>query len=318
MSEQPDRTKFIGGSDIAAVLGISPWRSPLQLWEDKIAPRVKAVGAKVKKRGQRWESVVAEMLVEELERVRETSVGIIGRNLRYTHPQFPMFACEIDFEVRFPDENDVTNVELKTVHPFKSSEWGQSESDTVPPWYLAQAQWGLGITGRKKCIVAALFGADELRVYTVERDEEIIAALLKKAADFWGNHVATKAPPSATRLGDDDVLYPQESEAPALAADDALTAKLLRLRALDKEINARTAEAEWLEFEVKLAMKDAAEVVVDANGEIKTAATWKKRPHSWLDQAALKQDHPKIHKQYMVKQEKRVFQLRNFAWKGET
>ena len=65
--EQPDRTKFIGGSDIAAILGISPWRTAVQLWKDKITPRVADDGRPKRKqlsRGHRWESVVAEMLVE--------------------------------------------------------------------------------------------------------------------------------------------------------------------------------------------------------------------------------------------------------------
>lgn len=318
MNEQPDRTKFLGGSDIAAVLGMSPWRTPVQLWENKVAPRVEGGGGKkVKRRGQRWESVVAEMLVEELVRLGH-KVEIVASNKRYVDELFPMFACEIDFEVRLDGEQEITNVELKTVHPFKASEWGPSDTDTVPVWYLAQAMWGLGITARRRCIVAPLFGADEIRAYFVERDNDTIGGLRAKAAEFWGNHVVPKTPPVPSRPVDADVLFPKESEALALAADDALTAKLLRLRALDNEINARTAEAEMLEFEVKLAMKDAAEVVVDANGEIKPAATWKQRSYSWLDQAALKQDHPQIHKQYVVKQQRRVFQLRNFAWKGKT
>lgn len=315
--EQPDRTKFLGGSDIAAVLGISPWRSPVQLWENKVEPRAEdGKGKKVKRRGQRWESVVAEMLVEELERLGH-KVEIVSRNTRYVDELFPMFACEIDFEVRLDAEAEITNVELKTVHPFKASEWGPSDSDTVPVWYLAQAMWGLGITQRKRCIVAPLFGADEIRTYFVERDNDIIGGLRAKAATFWGDHVTQKVPPPAMRQQDFDVLFPKESVV-ALHADDALTAKLLKLRALDKEINARKAEAEVLEFEIKLAMRDAVEVTVDADGEIKSAATWKTRPFSWLDQATLKAEHPKLHRDYMVKQEKRVFQLKQFAWKGES
>lgn len=36
----PDRRKFIGGSDVAAILGISPWRSIVDLWIDKTTPPV--------------------------------------------------------------------------------------------------------------------------------------------------------------------------------------------------------------------------------------------------------------------------------------
>lgn len=311
---QPDRTKFIGGSDIASVVNRSPWRSAVKLWEDKIAPRFEGerkASKNAKKRGQRWESVVAEMLVEELERQGHT-VEIVSRNTRYIDKDFPMFACEIDFEVKLDGETEITNVELKTVSPYVASQWGESDSDTVPVWYLAQAMWGLGITGRKKCIVAPLFGADEIRTYTVERDEETITGLRKKAAEFWGNHVLPKIPPPAMRQEDWDVLFPKESEAEPLPADDVLTGKVLRLRAIDKEIKARQAESDALEFEVKGAMKDSSELLLGES----SAVTWKERSFSYLDQAALKEDHPAIYKQYTVKVRRRVFALKSFAWKG--
>lgn len=45
-----DRSKFLGGSDIAAVLGISPWKSPVDLWRDKTTPRVEGARAAVSRR----------------------------------------------------------------------------------------------------------------------------------------------------------------------------------------------------------------------------------------------------------------------------
>ena len=307
----PDRTKFIGGSDIASILNISPWRSAVELWEDKRKPRVQGPERKVLTRGKRWESVVAEMLVAELER-QGHKVEIVNANARYVDPKFPMFACEIDFEVRLDGEQEITNVELKTVHPFKLKEWGDSGTDSAPIWYMAQAMWGLGITGRRRCIIAALFGADDLKTYPVDRDEATINAMRDRAAKFWSEHVLPGVPPNPVRLSDLDVLHPQESEANALLADDELTAKVLRLRAIDKEIKARTAEAEALEFDIKLVMGPCSEVIVADS----SAITWKSRPHTYLDQAALKEAHPKLAKEFTRKGESRVFTLKQFGWKG--
>jgi hypothetical protein len=103
-------------------------------------------------------------------------------------------------------------------------------------------------------------------------------------------------PPPPSKPGDADVLFPKESEALALAADDALTAKVLRLRALDKEINARTAEAEMLEFEIKLAMKDAEEMTVDVDGEVKVSRRLEAAPLLVARSSRAKEDHPQIHK----------------------
>lgn len=309
-----DRSTFIGGSDVAAILNISPWASPVQLYEKKVnppTPTAHEANRKEKRRGKRWEAVVAEMLVEELE-ARGHKVKIVAANKRYTDPTVPYFACEIDFEILLDDDTEITNVELKTVHPYKSNEWGEEGTDESPVWYSAQGMWGLGITGRHMCIVAALFGADELKVYFVERDEETIVAMRERANAFWQNHVVPKIPPAPTTLADLTLLYPKDSNGPALLADDELTAKLLRMRAIDREIKARTAEYELLEFEVKRVMQDCSELVVAGA----TAATWKQRSHSWLDQAALKEEHPDIHKRLMRKGTSRVFTLKSFSWKG--
>lgn len=296
------RERFIGGSDIAAVLGLSPWLTPLQLWERKTqppAPDSDRTG--VKRRGQRWESVVAEMLVEHLEE-RGHAVEIVGSNRRYQDPALPFLAAEIDFELRLDGEDEITNVELKTVHPFKASEWGDVDADETPVWYTAQAMHGLGVTGRRRCLIAPLFGADEIRAYPIYRDNDTIAALRERAAEFW-SLVQTGVRPEPSNLEDLKRLFPGSADTVTLVADDYLTSLALRIRAVYAEIRARELEGEALEFDIKRIMQDANELVVDG----RTAITWKQRATSHLDQAALKEQHPKLHKELTRKGTARVF-----------
>lgn len=128
--EQHDRSKYLGGSDIAAVLGISPWKTPIDLWNDKTTPRVEGPAKAVFKRGVRWEAVVAEMLVERLES-QGRKVQIVSSNKRYKDQEHQFMASEIDFEIILDDDTEITNVELKTVHPFRMREWGESGSDDL-------------------------------------------------------------------------------------------------------------------------------------------------------------------------------------------
>jgi putative phage-type endonuclease len=305
---QHDRRRYIGGSDVAAVLGISPWRTPLQLWEAKTAPALPHDAPKgVKRRGHRWEAVVAEMLVEHLgERGHE--VEIVGSNKRYEDPERPFLAAEIDFEIRLDGEDEITNVELKTVHPFKAGEWGEAGTDESPVWYTAQAMHGLGVTGRRRCLVAPLFGADEIRAYPVLRDEETIAAMRARCDAFW-QLVQTGVRPDPTTLADLDRLYRADETVPALIADDELTRHVLRLRAIKAEIKARELEAEAIEFDVKRAMRDAVELVIPGD-EKKVAISWKERGTTWLDQGALKEAHPKLHREFTRKGSARVFTVK--------
>lgn len=311
--ETHDRSKLLGGSDIAAVLGLSPWKTPLDLWRDKTTPRVAGPRKAVMTRGIRWEGAVAEMLVERLQ-LQGHQVEIVGGNRRYRDADHPFMAAEIDFEIRLDGAETITNVELKTVHPFRLREWGESGSDTLPIHYTAQVMHGLGVTRRADGMLAALFGADELRVYPVPADEETIAGLRARAVAFWTDHVLAGIAPEPTTLEDLSKLFDKDNpDAHPLLADETLAEQVMRMRAINAEIKAREAEAEALEFSIKRAMRDCTTLVMP-NG--KTAVEWKQRSGSYLDETALKEAHPKLAREFQRKWEKRVYTLKAFSTEG--
>lgn len=172
-----DRRKFVGGSDIAAILGVSPWKNIVDLWIDKSTPpREDGRNMAVKRRGQRMEPYILDMIREE------HGLEIVSANERYIDSEIPYFAAEIDAETASE------NIEIKTVHPFKAKEWGELDTDQLPLHYVAQVQWGLGVRQRDVCRVFALIG-DDLRSYVVERDSELITAMRNRAAEFWEKYV---------------------------------------------------------------------------------------------------------------------------------
>lgn len=186
---KPDRTKFIGGSDVAAILGVSPWRNIVDLWLDKIKPATGEGGnLAAKRRGTRLEPYILDMIREE------HHLDIVAHNERYIDTEFPFLACEIDFEYRDQDTGQIENGEIKTVHPFKAKEWGDELTDQLPIAYIAQAQHNLGIKRRQRCKVFALIG-DDLKPYTVERDDELITIMREKSVDFWNNYVLPQVRP---------------------------------------------------------------------------------------------------------------------------
>lgn len=181
--EAYERSRFFGSSDIAALLGISPYRNAVDLFLDKIDPRPDdGRNAKAKARGTRLEPYLRDMIADEF------GVKIVRHSTRYVDPGVPFFAAEVDAETE--DEN----IELKTASPFMQKQWGDEETDQVPIAYAAQVQWALGITDKPRCRVYALIG-DDLRQYVVERDDETINAMRQKAAAFWRDNVlAGKVP----------------------------------------------------------------------------------------------------------------------------
>lgn len=264
-----DRSQFIGGSDVAAILGISPWKSPYQLYLEKIGASVEDATQEKQRifaRGKRWEPVVVEMLIDELEH-RGHEAGIINRNARYADHDHGFLRAEIDLEILLDGEH--VNGEMKTVHPFAAHEWGEPGSDEIPLHYAAQCMHGLMVTGRRLCIVAALIGADDLRIHQIERDDETIAAMRSRELEFW-RRVQERDPPDPSTAADIRWLYGKDA-GEVMDADDELLA-LCRDLASAKSIEKQAAKSiESLETRLKLAMGNAA--ILQHEG--RKVATWK-------------------------------------------
>lgn len=304
------RRKYIGGSDIGALLGIAPatWRrnTPLALYLDKVEPpKVDTQNVGAKRRGKRWEAVVGEMLVEKLEE-QGHKVEIVATNKRYVDPDFDFMACEIDWELRLDDEDEITNVELKTVHPYKVAEWGEEGTDASPVWYTAQGQWGLGITRRRRCIIAPLFGADEVRVYPLEAANDVIGEIRTVADKFWNENVLARVPPLPGGLVDLARLFPNDCGRSVELGDN--------LKFVDAIVELRQAEEEWkaiearwnaAEFIAKDIMADAAVATIGGN----KACTWKTQGQTNIDVTRLRLEQPAIAAEYERRVEFRKFLL---------
>jgi predicted phage-related endonuclease len=304
------RRKYLGGSDIGALLGIAPktWRrnTPLALYLDKVEPpTVDTQNVGVKRRGKRWEAVVGEMLVEALETNGHT-VEILKTNERYVDPDFAHFACEIDWEIRLDGETDITNVELKTVHPYKVAEWGEEGTDASPVWYTAQAMWGLGITRRRRCIIAPLFGADEIRIYPVGAADDVIGEIRSTADKFWTENVLARVPPLPGGLVDLARLFPNDCGKEIELGDNLeFVDAIVELRAADEDFDNAKVRWEHAEEIAKRLMEDAAVATIGGN----KACSWKTQADNRLDVTAIKEKRPDIYKEFVRSKDIRKFLL---------
>jgi putative phage-type endonuclease len=291
-----DRRTFIGGSDAGAILGLSPWATPYEVWLEKIG-EAKAEDPKKEKffrRRKRQEPVVLEMLLEE-KGIRAKSI-----NTRAFHPAHPFLSCEIDAIA-----DDGLEIEIKTVHPFMAKEWGSEDTDEIPAHYTAQALHGLMVTGQPERLVAALVGVDDLRVYRVERDDATLAQLLEHELAFW-KMVQTRTPPPPVKLSDVEKLYGVD-KGQVVAIDDqiAVIDSLERIRTLKAQIKEDEELLEAEQLIVKSFMKDAA--VLTLGG--KKACSWKTQTANRVDPEALRTNFPDVAKQVTKVVPSRVFRI---------
>ncbi len=300
------RSKFIGGSDVAAIMGLSKWATPLSLWEKKtgrIVEEIDAAKEKIFARGKRWEQTAFEMLIDELE-ARGHKIELVAGNRRYQDAEYDFLACEIDREIRLDGQPEIVNVEIKTVHVFAASEWGNlgdegELTDEIPIYYATQAMHGLGVTQRKKCIVGALFGADNIVPYIIERDDETIAAMREKCVDFWVFNVLGDKAPDPINMEDISRLFAKYNGRPAEIDEDAAIAfgNLLSIRSRISTLN---AEKETQEFLIADAIRRAWNLLPSTepidNAEIRyngaVIGTWKKQSRESIDTKLLRAEYP--------------------------
>ncbi len=296
MNSTLDRQKYIGGSDVAAILGISPWRTPLDVYLDKVVERREITDPdriKILNRGKRMEPYVIDLLAEE------TGLDIVARGNRYIDPELNFIAAEIDAEASTGE-----NIEIKTVSPFKAKEWGEVKTDEIPLHYAAQAMHGLMVRGADVCIFGVLIGADDFRTYHIERDEITINAIREKEVEFW-ERVQLLNPPEPSNVEDIKRLYGKDAGT-AIEATSDIQADVLALRSLKEEAKQLGALIDAREDRIKLFMADAA--ILTMNGM--PVATWKSGTQSRFDSKAFEAAHPDLASQFRKTIETRTFRIK--------
>jgi predicted phage-related endonuclease len=318
---EPDRKLYVGGSDIAAIIGVGyEGNTALSTYLAKIGELNEPMSDNQRRflnRRKRWEEPITQMLEEEFE------AKIVGRNRRYKDPEHAFFASEIDFDW-LDHEGQTQNGEIKTVSPFvygsEASGWGEPGTGDLPTYIAAQCMWGLGVTGRSTCILAAMVGLDAMYFYRVDRDDDAIAYMREAARLFWLDHVQKREPPPPMGLQDVERIAlrltgrPVEvSEAMAQKVD-----KMCAIRAYQKKLEERyeklTVELcdhvrqQWGMTEEKIFTEFPPE-----NARItykgKKIASWHRQRATSLDQAQLKIDHPEIIFEYTRERHQRVLRL---------
>jgi putative phage-type endonuclease len=297
-----DRAAYLGGSDIAAIMGLSPYRTQVDVYLQKTrqAPPPKPDPARDRHlmRGKRMEPYVVQMLEED------HGITIVGRNNRYRDPEYPFMAAEIDFEWHDADPR-VRNGEIKTVAlvPGILDRWGEEGTDEVPVEHAAQSMWGLMLTpGRELCQYGTLFGMDQLVLYSIERDEETIANMREQGLAFWRNHVELRVPPPPRTLGDCYKLWPRVLRR-AKPATPQIEAALRTYVELTDQIRVANEGREECEFLVKSFLEDhegviRADGIATANGE-RMLASFKEQTRESVDGAELRKQNREIYDRFV-------------------
>lgn len=284
------RKAGIGGSDIAAIVGISPWSTPRDIYLDKkgLAEPEPETDAMY------WGTTLEDIVAREYS--KRTGRKIERCGVLFQHPEHPFLLGNIDRAVYDdPGKRPVVNgeyrasrgLECKTASQYASADWGPDGSDQIPEYYKAQVQWYMGITGAQIWDVAVLIGNRDFRMYTVERDDAVIDYLFSEGVKFWRDHIETDTMPPAVTLEDIEAVCQGTAKERRFASDE-ITAAAKRYAEIDVHIKELKAEQEPLKIKICDFIGDAVELV---GTDSKKLASWSAaKPTSKTDWKAVAEE----------------------------
>lgn len=275
-----ERLKGIGGSDVAAILGLSKYKSPYQLWLEKTGRD----SSDIQSEPAYWGTALEDLVAKEFS--KRTGLKVQRVNQQLVHPDFDWVRANIDRaivnpeisgNVRFKDGKLTTDqiLECKTANAYLAKLWGEQD-------------------GVKICHLAVLIGGQDFRMYKIDFDQELFDVLFNECSKFWIEHVLADVPPEPTTFDDIAHKWQKPEAGKTLEADDDLIAKINEFNDLKATIKQAESELDSLKLEICTAFGDCEMIV---NGD-KKLMTYKYQERTSIDSKRLKEDNPELYQQY--------------------
>jgi putative phage-type endonuclease len=255
------RRNGVGGSEVAALLGISPFESRFSLWHRKKG-LIEPTGESAEMYwGKRHEPTICE----EFNILRQPD-GMWAAPAGTYHASGRPWQIANPDRLVYPDRNSQTPIavfEAKTAR--NGDAWGEEGTDEVPVYYRAQAIWYCDALGLPECHIGVLIAGCEYREYLVRWDADEAAMMRAAAEEFIDTLQRNERPP----IDGHDATYEVMKLLPDGVEDfDVEVAAALR----DRYFAALAAhkEAEW-------ELKECRSLLLDAIGNGRRAVVSKTR-----------------------------------------
>lgn len=282
------RSTGIGSSDAAAAIGLSSYKCSLSLWLEKTGRQLPEDLSE--KEAVVWGTVMEPVLAKMY--AERTGRKVRRVNAVLQHPEHPFMLANLDREVI--TESGTGVLEIKTAGFYSAQQW----EDGVPVAYQCQVLHQLAVTGHVWADVAVLIAGQEFRIYRIERDDDKIADLIQREAQFWswvtndqqpdpdGSYDAQQALLSLFPTDNGQTLDFSES-----GPFNDLFAELLTLRHRKEEIEQQEST---LKHRIQAALGSATAAIFQ-QGKV----TWRKAKDRLVpDLDRLSQEHPELLQQY--------------------
>lgn len=238
------RGKGIGSSDAAVLLGWSPWKDIIALWEEKTGrsqPLFSHQQLSAMDRGKRLEPEIRHWFEKE--------TGAPYPDDTAEHPDHKFMRAS--FDGRNKDHNRV--LEIKAPN---AKDHAQALSGEIPEKYLPQCQWLMLVGGHKFCSYVSYGSDGTYAVVNIEADPVIQKELTKRAAAFWAHIESDRMPEPSDfkkwkRSLSKPVEMPEEAKADAAIEAQEIEAHVAAALDLQKEISKLEGQLEAIKVNLK-------------------------------------------------------------------
>ena len=177
------RSAGVSGSDCASCCGLSPWKSAHELWQEKALGLVQQ---QPENDAMIFGRLLEPIVISEFTRRSGMTVHQMPAMLR--HPKHNFMLGNVDGIVESKDRGYGV-FEAKTT-AYADSSWDLS----APDHYILQLQHYMAVTSLKWACICVLISGSRIRWNIIDRDDDLIADLIKLETAFW-RYVVDKIPP---------------------------------------------------------------------------------------------------------------------------
>lgn len=307
------RTNGIGGSDVGAICGVSPFTSARQIYLRKTGQYNESTQQSDASKERMHFGHMLEPIVAEEYATREltgTNLRLVDIDATLQHKDYPWALANIDrliVEVQEDGtEKPVGILECKTTSEYMNDEW---ESGEILMSYIYQLNWYLWILGLEKGAFACLVGGNKFYSYEVFRNDELLnETIIPAAKSFWFDNVLALKEPEMQSTDTEfaNGIYSSVVKNSEIVFEDdtanELAETVFNCKAKIKELTAIMEEAQ---NRLKDRLKNN-EIGYCRDYTIK----WSPRSQTRVDTTKLKTEFPQVYEQCKTKSEFRVMTVK--------
>jgi putative phage-type endonuclease len=280
------RRRGLGGSDLASILGLSPWKTAYQVWREKTQPIEDTEPNAAMQYGNLIEPVIRQWYADETGR----KVTVLKDMLH--HPQYPFIIANLD---GIADGQRV--LEIKTAQ--YADDWGEPGTDEIPLPYSCQVQQYMMVTGFNVADVAVSFGGRMPVIYEVPADKDLHTILLEKMVEFWAL-VQSNTPPEPVTYADAIARFGGKSVGKVVVASEFIEDRVKALREIRQQCSTLEEQEKRLKADLMIELGEN-DTLVDPSGKV--LATWKQsKATTKFDSDLFKLENPTIFSAYQKEQ----------------